>query len=545
MLDYELFGDSLGRFHQTSVALHALNTVLVFGLLLRTTGRLLRSGLVAALFALHPLHVESVVWLTERKGLLSSCFALSALHAYVGYARRPSGVRMAGVAACFALGLASKPMVVTLPFVALLLDVWPLRRIDLERAAQAAGPLQSLRASGVARLAGEKWPLFALAAGSVAITLSVQQVAILGLETLPPVARAASVGTAYWKYLALTLWPVGLTPIHLHPGPALALGQGLAGLLGIGLVSLALLARLRSRPEWVVGWFWFVGMLVPVTGAVQVGAAIVAERYTYLPLIGLFVAGVWAAADAVAGHRRRQQGAGALALAVVVACGAASQRRVPDWSDTVTLFQRAIEVDPDNALAHTVLGLGYARARDDDRAIEHYHRAAQLRPNHHALLQRIGLRLARKGDFERARRAFELELEIAPDYSPARNELALLWLREGDREHALEEFDKLLRLDPNYPVAHENIGYLLLLGERGVGAGGESVVRAREHLERAVELAPRRASARRLLAESLRRAGDIEAAEFQIEQARALEAEAVPPVVPEPSLGGKLREGES
>lgn len=516
MLDYELYGDDLSGFHTTNVLLHVVNTLLLFALLVRTTGRAGRSAMVAALFAVHPLHVESVAWLSERKGLLSSLFAFAALHAYVGHARAPSRARMLAVAVCFALGLASKPMVLTLPFVLLLLDVWPLERLDRERLLRAGAPLTArVRESGLVMLVREKWPLFLLTAASIGITLAVQRVAVVDLEQLPAARRAATVGVAYWKYLAMTLWPFGLSPVHLHPGPDISLLRGGLGLVGLLAVTVAALASLRQRPVLTVGWLWFVGMLVPVTGIVQVGSAIVAERYTYLPLIGLFVAAVWTLADRIGDSRRARAASLVLAVVLLVGCAAVSRARIQDWRDTVSLFARAVEFDPSNHLAHAVLGLGYARARQDDRAIEHYLRSAQLRPENHTLLLRIGRRLARKGDFPRAQRALELELELAPRFVAGRNELALLWLEQGRLEEARSEFEKVLEINPNYAIAHENLGQLALRGRPDLRA-------AQAHFARAVELSPGRVSARLALARLLLRAGEREAALAQLEAAGRL-----------------------
>jgi len=516
MLDYQLYGDDLGRFHATSVVLHLVNTLLLFALLGRTTGRAGRSALVAALFALHPLHVETVVWLSERKGLLSSLFALAAMHAYVGYVRAPSRVRRLGVVVCFACGLASKPMVVTLPFVLLLLDVWPLERLDRARLLAPASSLgERLRESGLLRLVIEKWPLFALSALGIAITLQVQEVAVVGLDRLSLSQRAAGAGIAYWKYLGLTLWPAGLTPIHLHPGAAISPVVGALGMAGVIGLTAAALGALRERPEWTVGWLWFVGMLVPVVGFVQVGSAIVAERYSYLPLIGLFVAAVWGIADGVAVAARRRAVAVVLALAVLLGCSVASYARVADWRDTVTLFGRAVALHPTNHLAHVILGLGYARTRQDDLAIEHYRRAAELRREHHTALYRIGRRLARKADLERAERAFEIELALAPEFVPARHALALLRVEQGRPAEARSEFERVLEIAPNPAITHENLGKLDLMQ-------GADPAAARPRLERAVELAPERVSARLTLAQALVATGEREAAVRQLEAARAI-----------------------
>ena len=463
MLDWELFGDDVGAFHVTSVLLHLANTLLLFAFLVRATGRLGAAAVVAGLFALHPAHVETVVWLSERKGVLSALFFLAALHAYVGHARRPSSWRMAGVAAWFALGLASKPMLVTLPFLLLLLDVWPFERIDREvllRVGRGGGSRAWLRDSGVGPLVLEKWPLFLLALGSVFLTLAVQDEAVVSVEMLPLSGRFATVGTAYWTYLGMLVWPADLSPIHLHPGRGISLIAGGIGCLGLLIATSGALAALRRCPAISVGWLWFLGMLLPVSGLVQLGNAIVAERYTYLAFIGLFVAVVWPAAEAMGPGRRARGLAAALAVVVLVGCAAVSRARVDVWRDTVSLFRSAVEADPSNYLAHGILGLGYARARDEDAAIASYARAAKLDPGSHTLLYRIGRRLARKGDGERARRAFTLELEVAPGFAPAHNELAILLLAQGRLVEARAELERVLEINPNYTPAQENLAII-------------------------------------------------------------------------------------
>lgn len=516
MLDYEIHGDDLGGFHTTNLLFHIVNTLLLYGLLLRTTGRTGRAALVAALFAVHPLHVESVAWLSERKGLLSSFFALSMLHAHVGFVRAPSRLRQLGVAAWFACGLASKPMAVTLPFVLLLLDVWPLARCDpAALGAPGTSIATRLRASGLWACLREKTLLWLLMLGGIAITLAVQAQAIVPVENLSLLDRAAGAGLAYQRYLELAIWPLGLTPIHPHPGAALSVSAGMVALLGLLAGTAVALVGLARRSAAAVGWLWFVGMLIPVVGIVQVGSALIAERYTYLPLIGLFVAVVWPVADAVRRAPWLRRVAAGFACLVVAAFAAVSFARVPDWRDTISLFENAVWANPENALAHSILGLGYAREGQDERAIDHYGQAASLNAKHHTLLYRIGRRLARKGDAETALRAFELELAIAPAYAPARNERAILWHAAGRPEEARKEFEAILEIDPNYAIVHGNLGRMLVLSDPGSEAG-------RRHLERAVSLAPEQVEARVRLARVLLEHGEVDAARAHLEEARRL-----------------------
>lgn len=519
MLDYEVWGEDLGGFHITNLCFHVLNTLLVFGLLLRTTGRLGRAGLVAVLFAVHPLHVESVAWLSERKGLLSSFFALGMLHAHVGFARDPSRWRQLAVALWFAGGLASKPMIITMPFVLLLLDAWPLERLEVSSLWKGEGRLaERLRASGLRDRLVEKGPLWGLLVFGVAVTLAAQSGAIVSIEQLPLSGRLASAGLAYLSYLELAIWPSVLSPIHPHPGaavPILAGGLALLGVVGLSVLALTGLGRHRAV---AVGWLWFVGMLVPVVGFVQVGSALIAERYTYLPLVGLFIAVVWPIADLVAPTRwPRRLVAGGAVVVVSVAAGVAHQR-VLDWRDTVSLFSRAVETDPSSALAHAILGLGYARARQEERAIEHYRQAATLRPQNHLLLYRQGRRLVRKGKLETAERVFAIELSIAPRFAPARNERALLWLAQGRQDEARSEFESILEDDAKYLPAKYNLGRMLVLQDPLSAAG-------RRHLQETLALGPDRVDVRQTLGQALLAAGEPGAARVHLEAAERLAKE--------------------
>ncbi|MEZ4218082.1 MAG: tetratricopeptide repeat protein [Myxococcota bacterium] len=553
MLDHELWGDDLAGHHATSVALHVVNTLLLFALLARATGRVARAAVVAALFALHPLHVESVAWLSERKDVLSAAFGLAAANAHVAYARRPGAARLALVAALFACSLAAKPMLVTLPALLVLLDAWPLGRVDAAALAdRARAPLERLRASGALRVVVEKLPLLALAAASSAVTMIVQRQAVVPLELFPLDKRLASVPLAYATYLGQTLWPVDLVPSHLHPGRAVSVAFGAA--VGLGLVgATAVLARsARSAPHRIVGWLWFLGTLVPVIGFVQVGNQFVADRYTYVPIVGLFLAATWEAAERLGGTPRGRAAAAALAGVALVACSAVTRAQIPYWNDTVTLFARNVAVDPSNHIAHSILGLGYARLREEELAIHHYERAAQLRPYHHLLLFRISKRLVDQGDVDLAIDALERELRIAPDFAPARRRLTVLRDRrddlerllsdvgsaggEGvetpgilahlgfmrlalvDRDGAARSFEAALAADPDHVLALRGLAVVRL--QEGDRAGALALA------ERAAAIAPGSPEVERLLAAL--RAGD-DAAATDVGSDREAGADGVPP----------------
>ncbi len=391
MADAEIWGLDAGGHHLTSLLLHAANVVFVFLVLRRMTGAPWRSAAVAALFAVHPLRVESVAWVAERKDVLSGFFFLLALAAWVAYTRRPAAGRYLLALLAFAAGLLAKPMLVTLPFVLVLLDVWPLGRLPL------AAPPGGERRRVVRRLLAEKAPFFVLALAASAVTLFTQQVAMAPLATVPLGRRVGNALVSYAAYLRKTFWPMDLAVIYPLPAAVPLVKAALAAAL-LALVTGLVLVRLRRSPWLAVGWLWFVGMLVPVIGLVQVGRQALADRYTYLPSIGLAVALVWGGAEVArallpAGRARRVLLAGALALAVAV-LSLAARRQVAVWKDTSTLFAHAMAVTPGNYYAAYKVGVELSRRGDRAGAERHYREALRLRP---------GFRLAQRRLAELAR----------------------------------------------------------------------------------------------------------------------------------------------
>ncbi len=456
MLDVQVFALAPAGHHATSLLLHALNALALVLVLHRMTGAWWRSVLVGAFFALHPLRVESVAWISERKDVLSGLFFLLTLGAYTRWVEHPGKLRFALVVTALALGLMSKSMLVTVPFVLVVLDVWAFGRLAPRRAAArsaarpgaAAGNAPSDRAGTrtLAGLVGEKWPLLAMSAAAAFITYIVQAGigATQGTQAIPFGRRLCNVLITYWRYIGLTAWPRHL--VAFHPFAADANGAG-AVLAGVALVATtaAVLVLARRSPWLALGWFWYVGMLVPVIGIVQVGSQAYADRYTYLPGIGLAIAAVWVFTDGL-GRSRAGRSAGAIAaLAALTACGLATARQVSVWRDTTTLFTPVLTAADANRvsvnLAHKNIGwtllqqgrvaeaaphleaeLGLARGCEDS-----LRRVLWARPGDLETRRTLAATLARETRVEEAIRGYDTLLVRSPDDVDALNNIA--WIR--------------------------------------------------------------------------------------------------------------------
>ena len=346
MVNSQLFGLHPGGFLLTNLLFHIANALLLFLWLLYLTRTLGCSFLVAALFALHPLHVESVAWATERKDVLSTFFWLLTMWAYVWYAERPRLGRYLLILVCFSLGLMAKPMLVTLPFVLLLLDYWPLGRLRLKGPAAAAASPKPGPGVTIKRLVWEKSPLFVISALSIVVTFYAQKEAgaISTLQTLPIANRLANAMVAYGSYLGKMFWPAHLAVFYPHPGHNLPIWQALAAGLALAVLTLLALRQARRHPYLLVGWLWYLGTLLPVIGLVQVGGQAMADRYTYVPFIGLFIVVVWGMADLAARWRAPKfllpVGAGVVLSALMVCTWV----QVSYWRDSITLYEHTLEV---------------------------------------------------------------------------------------------------------------------------------------------------------------------------------------------------------
>jgi tetratricopeptide (TPR) repeat protein len=456
MLDWQLFGAHAGGHHATSVVLHAGNAVLLLLVLWRMTGALLASALAAALFALHPLQVDSVAWISERKNLLCAGFGLLALAAYLHHARRPGLARLALVTVCFALALLAKPALVPLPFLLLLLDAWPLRRArGLAAPGPAAGPLRSPGA-----LLVEKLPLFAVALASSLVTLAAARAGgAMEMTRLALSTRAAEALVSYATYLRKLVLPTDLAVLYPHPGGRPAWQVAGAALLLAGLSALALGQR-RRRPWLAVGWLWFLGLLVPTIGIVQVGLQSMADRYAYLPAVGIFVAVAFSLA---AWGRERPRARPWLAAAACAALGLLawqSSRQLTHWRDGVALFERAVAIAPSPA-AHYNLGEALHAEGRHREALAQFEEAIRLAPDYAAAYNNAGVAALRLGDRAAARRHYARAVELAPDAVPFRMNRGHLLLFEGDVEGALAEFEAVLRAAPDHAEARARRGIAL------------------------------------------------------------------------------------
>ncbi len=484
MLDVRWFGLEAGRHHLVNAALHALDAALLFVALRALTRALWSSALVAALFALHPLRVESVAWISERKDLLAGLFFCLLLLAYSRHARRPDLASDALLLALLALGLMAKPMLVSVPFVLLLLDWWPLGRF---RGGTAEAPLVGSidRGRSGRGLLLEKLPLLLLAALSSAVTLWSQERggSLHSLETIPLSARLANAPLACVGYLSRSFWPAGLAYFYPHaslvaperPSWDLRAFAALALLLGVSVLAWRLR---RSRPWLLVGWLWFLGMLAPVIGLVQVGEQSRADRYAYLPLVGLQLALVWSARELVARVPRLRLAAGLAAVAVLLACALATRAQLRHWKDSEALYTRAIEVTEENYAARVGLANVFAERGELDRARRWNEEALAIHPDYVPALYDLALLEQHAGQAERAIELYRRALERLPDFSAARLNLGSLLAERGEDVDAALEFEGVLELVPDHPDAHFNLAQLLL-------KHGE-LEKAVEHLELAV-----------------------------------------------------------
>ena len=463
MADVSLFGLDPHAHHAVNLALHLANALLVFLALHALSGATWRSAAVAALFAVHPLRVESVAWVAERKDLLSGFFALLALLAWARFARLREPRAYVAALAAFAAGLLAKPMLVTWPFVLGLVELWPL-----------AG----LRTRADLRLRlRELAPFFALSAASCAITLAAQAPAI---TPLPLELRVANALLAFPAYLSRAFWPSGLAALYPYRSSPGVLEVGAAAALVIGL-SLLAFAQRRRRPWLLVGWLWFAGMLVPTLGLVQVGVQAFADRYTYLPLLGVTVAAVWSVAELAERARfGRPLAGGALALALA-GCVAATRAQVAVWHDTVSLFTHATLVTRDNWFAHTELGVALAARGEFPEARAHFEAALRSHPRYPRALANLGLTLARTGETRRGVDLLREALRIEPDLRAGQLSLGAALERGGWIAEAQAAYRAALARDPDEPTAALQLARLLSIAPDAELRDGAEAVRLAEH----------------------------------------------------------------
>jgi protein O-mannosyl-transferase len=449
MLDCQFYGLQPGGHHLTSVLLHGATVVVLFLVLWRMTGLLWRSAFVAAVFAVHPLRAESVAWVAERKDVLSGLFFVLTLWAYAGYARRPfSPVRYLTVAALFALGLMAKPMLVTLPFVLLLLDYWPLGRI---------GPAAGRPFSFPWPVVAEKLPLLALTALSCAATFWAQGGAIATIDAIPISSRIANALVSFVAYIGSFFYPEGLAVFYPLQAGSLPTGKVAASTLTLAGISAAALVWRRRFPYLFVGWFWYVGMLVPVIGLLQVGSQSMADRYTYLPQIGLCLSVTWGGAQLAASGRYRRRACVAVSAAVVLILMGLGWRQTSYWRNSETLWIHTLDCTADNYEAHNSLGNVLTERGQFDAAIPHYQKALEIKPNYAAAHYNLGVVLSERGQNDAAVAHYLKALEIKPNYAEAHNNLGTALAERGQIDAAIAHFQKALEINPDYAGARDNL----------------------------------------------------------------------------------------
>jgi tetratricopeptide (TPR) repeat protein len=479
MLDCQMYGLKPWGHHLTSVLLHAINTMLVFLLLRRLTGATWRSVAVAALFGWHPLRVESVAWISERKDVLSAFFGLLSLLFYAGYARsgsgnggwkvedrksRPSASQLTSAIIhspssrwqnyalslfFFALGLMSKPMLVTWPFVMLLLDYWPLKRVS------GFG----FRISGWWRLLGEKIPFFALVAAVNIVTFVIsKQAGVLAPgENYSLADRGGNALISYCRYLGKLCWPTKLAVFYPHPGnwPVEQVAAAAVFLLVITVFSFA---QRRRYPFVLTGWLWYAGMLVPVSGLVQVGDFAMADRFTYLPSLGVLIVLTWWVCELSRGWRYRAQGLSVAGAAAIVLCMALTRQQLGHWQDGETLSRYALKVTENNYTAHIILGNALIEKGRTDEAIREFQEALRLKPDYTVAHYNLGIALARGGQIDEAVSQYQEAIRLSPDYAEAHNNLGVALASRGQVDEAVNQYQEAIRLEPDYAEAYNNLG---------------------------------------------------------------------------------------
>jgi Flp pilus assembly protein TadD len=531
MLDVQVFGLNPGAHHLVNLLFHGANTLLLFQLWSKMTGKTWRSAFVAALFAVHPAHVESVAWIAERKDVLSTFFGLLTMNAYAAYTQesrpRQAWTCYAGALILFACSLMAKPMLVTLPFLLLLLDYWPLQRLPgFGRQISKAdiGPeARERRPAGIGRLLTEKIPFFILTASSSVVTFYAQKRAdaVTGFDELPLGARLQNAIVSYQAYIGKMVWPSKLAVVYPFPPPP-AMSWVAAIALVLAAITLIALRRARRERYWLVGWLWFVGTLIPVIGLVQVGSQAMADRYTYVPFVGLFVILAWT----VPGFFERRQAGGvwpvALAIGAIAACAVVASGQVAHWRNSESLWEHTLSVTSENARAETNLGNAIAAEGRFDEAVAHYLDALRYHPESPDALDNLGVALAHEGRFDEAVQRYREALRIRPNDPLAHNNLGSALQNQQKTAEAIEHYEAALRLNPDFMEAHNNLAAALAAGGKTQAAIAEFLEALRlrpdqadlhynvaimyvrigntneaiQHLERALQLEPGHAAAR-------------------------------------------------
>jgi tetratricopeptide (TPR) repeat protein len=461
MIDCQLYGLNPRGHHLTSLLFHVANTLLLLLILVRMTGALWQSSFVAALFALHPLHVESVAWVAERKDVLSTFFMMLTVWAYILYVKKREVRRYLLVVLFFVLGLMSKPMLVTLPFILLMLDFWPLGRLcHIHETRNVVTDQHTDERLGIFRLLWEKVPFFALTVVSSIVTFIVQERggAMKVLNPYSLQTRIINAFVAYIEYIVNMIWPVELAVLYPHPGNSLPLWKGVVAGLALVLITILVIRKAREIPYLAVGWLWYVVTLIPVIGIVQVGSQAMADRYTYITLIGLFVIIAWGANDLLSKWLHREKSFGTLAAIILPILIVLTWKQVQYWENSFTLFKHAIKHTSNNFFMYNNLGKAYYDSGKYEEAIEKFKQTIEINPDDTMAYSNLGVAYNDSGKYEEAIEACKKAIWINPDYAKAHFNLAVAYGESGKYKKAIEACKKAIMIDPDYAMAYSNLG---------------------------------------------------------------------------------------
>lgn len=492
MLDCQLFGLKPGFHHLVNLFFHITNTLLLFLILSRMTKDLWQSAFVAAVFAIHPLHVESVAWISERKDVLSTFFWMLTMGAYVFYVERQGLKRYLLVLFFFTLGLMAKPMLVTLPFVFLLLDYWPLRRLETvkpsageykqseksskmhlkkkerKRSAIKTEPVNKTemltrRQAPLSHIVLEKIPFFVLSLISSVVTYMAQQKggAMRSLQSFPPSTRIANALVSYCRYIGKMVWPTDLAVLYPYPG-TLPTWEIVVAVFFLGITTFLIIRNVKRYPYLATGWLWYLGTLVPVIGLVQVGVQATADRYTYVPLVGVSIIVAWGIPDLLKKWHYRNAALAALAFLMLSSISVITWKQVKYWKDSVVLFTRAVEVTTNNPIMQNNLGNALEDQGRLDEAISHYAEALRIDPGLADSYNNIGLALTKLGRPDEAIPNFFKAIGINSSHAAAHYNLGTLLASQGKLDEAIYQFRECVRIKPDYAKAYNNLGNALL-----------------------------------------------------------------------------------
>ena len=491
MLDCQLFGLKPGLHHLVNIFFHIANTLLLFLVLVRMTKGLWQSAFVAAVFAIHPLHVESVAWVSERKDVLSTFFWMLTMGAYVFYVERQELKRYFLALSFFTLGLMAKPMLVTLPFVLFLLDYWPLRRLETERLLvtedkqsekssklrlkkkkRRGSAMKTERGDKTERQTGqqtppaqiilEKIPFFALSLASSMITYMAQQKvgAMRSLQSFPLSTRIANALVSYCAYIWKMIWPENLAVLYPHPGMLPTWEVVVAGFF-LGITTFLIIRNVKRYPYLATGWLWYLGTLIPVIGLVQVGVQAMADRYTYIPIIGVSLMVAWGAPELLKKWRYRNAALAIVTVIILCIFSFAAWKQVRYWQNSITLFKHAVETTTNSPVMQNNLGNALEGEGRLDEAISHYYEAIRIKPDYAEAHDNLGITLQKQGRLEEAIAHYAEAIRIKPDYAEAHDNLGITLQEQGRLEGAIAHHAEAIRINPYYIKAYVNLGEAL------------------------------------------------------------------------------------